>query len=202
MELDFLRSFGASLESLPPQLQQLIDRDSKQRFHQSLGATPYSMQMVLQQILNCPYCGLTKRMYLESKTLELVVLQFAQWTEDHKKLAHSKSLPFRDVEQIYQARDILNRDLINPPSLMELARQTGLNDYKLKLGFRQVFRTTVFGYVQSCRLELAKQLLSDRNLSIAAIAYRVGYASQSRFCYLFKRQFGMTPKAYRASLHL
>ncbi|MEH2312804.1 MAG: helix-turn-helix transcriptional regulator [Nostoc sp.] len=52
-------------------------------------------------------------------------------------------------------------------------------------------------YVQSLRLEQAKQLLRGTNLLIAEIAYQVGYESTSHFSYLFKRQFGMTPRKYR-----
>jgi len=88
-------------------------------------------------------------------------------------------------------------DIQNPPSLMDLARQVGINDYKLKSGFRQIFGTTVFGYLQTCRMERAKQLLAEQQLSIAAIAHVVGYASQSRFCHAFKQRYGMTPIACR-----
>jgi AraC family transcriptional regulator, transcriptional activator of the genes for pyochelin and ferripyochelin receptors len=51
-------------------------------------------------------------------------------------------------------------------------------------------------------MKLAKQLLAEGNLSIAAIAHKVGYASQSHFCQMFKRQFGMTPHNYRTSLRI
>lgn len=60
-----------------------------------------------------------------------------------------------------------------------------------------MFGTTVLGYVQSLRLEQAKQLLIETNLTIIEIASQVGYESLSHFGYLFKRQFGITPREYR-----
>nr|WP_235926987.1 helix-turn-helix transcriptional regulator [Gloeocapsopsis dulcis] len=85
----------------------------------------------------------------------------------------------------------------HPPALLDLAKLVGLNDFKLKQGFRHLFGTTVFGYLQTCRMEQAQQLLSDRSLSIAEIAQRVGYASASQFCHAFKRYAGMKPSDYR-----
>lgn len=102
-----------------------------------------------------------------------------------------------DLKRLHQAKEILTHRLTNPPSLMELSRQVGLNDYKLKQGFRHIFGTTVFAYLRACRMKRAQQLLIAQELSIAQVAHAVGYASQSRFCDAFKKQFGTTPKAYQ-----
>ena len=77
------------------------------------------------------------------------------------------SLPWRApaiVCRIHQAKDILIRQIDNPPSLLSLARQVGINDFKLKQGFRQVFGTTVFGYLHSHRMERAAQLLQGNHI--------------------------------------
>ncbi|MBW4568630.1 MAG: AraC family transcriptional regulator [Tolypothrix carrinoi HA7290-LM1] len=194
---DLLSSFQESFEELPVLLQQLIENPTKQRFHQPLGAITPAMRLVLQQILQCPFRETLRQMYLEAKVLELLVLQIAQWGENNLLL--QRSLFFRpdEIERLHHAKAILNQKLQNPPSLLNLARQIGLNDFKLKRGFREVFGTTVCGYVQSKRLEQAKQLLRGTNLAIAEIAYQVGYESTSHFGYLFKRQFGITPREYR-----
>ncbi|MBD2463171.1 helix-turn-helix transcriptional regulator [Oscillatoria sp. FACHB-1407] len=200
LDLPYFRSFHSTSEPLPVELQQLLQDHSIQRFHRSTGALSFAMQTALKSIIHCPYSGITKRICLESKALELLALQLHQWLEQHQQSTHTRSLHADDVERLYQARDILIRDIQNPPSLMDLARQAGINDYKLKHGFRQIFGTTVFGYLQTHRMEHAKQLLAERQLSIAAIAHTVGYASQSRFCHAFKQRFGITPIAYRTSI--
>ena len=73
----------------------------------------------------------------------------------------------------------------------------GLNDYKLKLGFRQVFQTTVFGYLQDYRMELAKELLAERTISVQQVARKVGYAHAGYFSAAFKRKYGVNPKSYQ-----
>jgi len=182
---------------LPVLLPQLIKNPTKQRFHQPLGAITPAMRLVLKQILQCPFRETLRQMYLEGKVLELLVLQIAQWGENNLLLKNSLFFRPDEIERLHHAKAILNQKLQNPPSLLNLARQIGLNDFKLKRGFREVFGTTVCGYVQSVRLEQAQQLLRGTNLAIAEIAYQVGYESTSHFGYLFKRQFGVTPRDYR-----
>jgi AraC family transcriptional regulator, transcriptional activator of the genes for pyochelin and ferripyochelin receptors len=203
LEVDprLLITFDAENSHLPLPLERLRQGNEGDRFHQSLGRITPAMQTALQHILQCPYQGATKRLYLESKVLELLALQIHQWTE-HTLSSNEASRPLRpdDIERLYHAKDILLQNADSPPSLMDLARQAGLNDYKLKRGFRQVFGTTVFGYLQIHRMDQAKQLLADSSLSVAGVAQRVGYTSQSRFCDAFKRQFNLSPRAYRMEL--
>ncbi|MBN4000976.1 AraC family transcriptional regulator [Nostoc sp. LPT] len=197
IDLERLRSFGMTWDNAPSPLRSLIEGKSAKSFHQTLNQSTPAMQQALQQILNCPYQGAFKRMYLESKVLELLVLQFDQLLKKQK--ASSSTLTFRstDIERLHLAKAILQRELEHPPTLLDLARLVGLNDFKLKQGFRHLFGTTVFGYLQTCRMAQAQQLLSNRQLSIAEVAQRVGYASPSQFCHAFKRHVGMTPSIYR-----
>ncbi|PSB23071.1 AraC family transcriptional regulator [filamentous cyanobacterium CCP1] len=197
-----LTIFDSENSKLPLPLQRLLEGDEGDRFHQSIGRITPAMQTALQQILECPYQGTMKRLYLESKVLELLALQIYQWTEHQTNSINKlpRSLRPDEIERLHHAREILIQSLEYPPSLLDLARQVGLNDYKLKQGFRQVFGTTVFGYLQTQRMIQAKQLLADSNLSVAGVAQRVGYTSQSRFCDAFKRQFDVSPRTYRMGL--
>ncbi len=184
------------LEQPPLLLQQAIHRAAPERFHQSLRQNSPAMQQALRQILSCPYGGLLRRMYLESKVLELLVLQIAAWTECSSQIDHP-TLRSQDIELIHEAAAILLQNWMDPPSLMELARQVGINDFKLKQGFRHVFGTTVFGYLLTYRMEQAKQLLLNSRLSVAEIARRVGYISPSAFSAAFRRHTGIPPKAFQ-----
>ncbi|MHC5771005.1 MAG: AraC family transcriptional regulator [Nostoc sp.] len=197
VDLERLRSFGMTWDNAPFPLRSLIEGKSAQSFHQTLNQSTPAMQQALQQILNCPYQGVFKRMYLEGKVLELLVFQFEQLQRKQKASSANLNFRFADIERLHLAKAIIQQQLEHPPTLLDLARLVELNDFKLKQGFRHLFGTTVFGYLQTCRMEQAQQLLSDRSLTIALVAQRVGYASPSQFCHAFKRHFGMTPSDYR-----
>ncbi|MGD1850107.1 MAG: helix-turn-helix transcriptional regulator [Cyanophyceae cyanobacterium] len=155
------------------------------------------MAIALHQILQCPYQGLTRRVYLESKTLELIALQLHQLNEDQSSLQPSPNLKPEDIARIYLARDILISNLDDPPSLLGLSKQAGINSFKLKQGFRQVFKTTVFGYLHAYRMEEARRLLELGKFNVTQISQAVGYAHSGKFAAAFKKKFGITPKTLR-----
>lgn len=203
---DSLKKFDQSYEYLPQPLRRLIEGDLTTRFYQPLGKTTAAMKQVLYQTLHCPYQGMMKQMYLESKALELLTLQFTHWTEDTQKSARFSQTETRlrsdDVERLYQARELLLQQLDNPPSLLSLARQVGLNDCKLKWGFRRLFGTTVFGCLREYRLERSRQLLATDQMSVTEVAYAVGYSSLPSFSKAFRKRFGSSPLAYNSQLRL
>ncbi|MEA5618331.1 AraC family transcriptional regulator [Cronbergia sp. UHCC 0137] len=187
----FCQWFGYKGE-LPKNLQPLI-RKPDQKYYERYGKTTSAMQMALQQLLGCPYQGNTKRVYLESKVWELMVLQVDQFLESQTVEINSKTLNAEDIERIHYASEILLAQLDQPPSLMELARMVGINDNKLKVGFKQVFETTVFGYLHDCRMERSRQMLAGGKLSVTETAKAVGFANRGYFAASFRRKFGVNP---------
>lgn len=161
-----------------------------------MGQTTIAMQVVLRQLLDCPYHGLTRQIYLESKCWELIALKLEQFNVTRESHS-SNGLKADDFDRIYAARAVLICNWQNPPTLSELARQVGLNEYKLKLGFRQVFGVTAFGYLWHYRMERASELLTQGNYNIREVATMVGYVRQSSFAAAFRKKFGINPKVYQ-----
>jgi AraC family transcriptional regulator, transcriptional activator of the genes for pyochelin and ferripyochelin receptors len=193
-ELEFFQQLvGDHFEQLPLELLHTLQQKSDRDFWHLDSTTP-AMQSILRQILHCPHHGVTRKIYLEAKAIELIALRLETI---NAVLEPVQPLKPDEVDRIYWARDILIEHLCDPPSLLGLARQVGLNDYKLKSGFRAVFGTTVFGYLQNERMELARSLLIDSAMKVKDVSDRVGYRKASQFAERFKRQFGVSPKEYQ-----
>ena len=203
LDLDILKSFEIEKVTIfPEELQPLFQGNQLPLFHRCVGKITHAMKLALHQILHCPYQGMLQRIYLESKVLELVALQFSQLIEKDSSSLSTVNLHAADIERIYQAREILFYHVHEPPSLVSLARQVGLNERKLKEGFRQVFDNTVFGCLYDYRMQQAQALLLNRDITIAGIAATIGYKSPTSFNAAFRRKFGLSPKAYQlAGLH-
>ncbi len=191
----FLQRLAAAC-TLPAELKPLIETEASSSFYRQ-GKTTSEMQEILRQILSCPYQGFLRQLYLEGKVLELSALQFSQFIDQSDSRFFNSTLKPDEIERIYQARDILIGQYHHPPSLLELARRVGLNDFKLKQGFRQVFGMTVFGFLREFRLEQALTLLSDRHLTVQQVAHAVGYSHTGYFAKAFKHKYGISPKAYQ-----
>lgn len=122
------KTFSQGFELLPSPLQVLINKSSPPRFHYPVGEITPAMFRVLQQIFNPPFQGMMKRMYLESRVLELLALQLNQFLDREQSGRTVANLRAIDIEKAYHARDILIRRVENPPSLMELAELIGLGE--------------------------------------------------------------------------
>ncbi|PIG94573.1 AraC family transcriptional regulator [Gloeocapsopsis sp. IPPAS B-1203] len=182
------------LTQLPAEVREVAASGDIKPYYRS-GITTPEMEVVLHQILHCPYSGLSKRMYLEGKALELLTLQFSQFVQSDRILKSSTLRP-DDIERIHYAREILLARLHDPPSLIELARIVGINDHKLKIGFRHCFGTTVFGYLHHCRMERSRQYLKAGGMTVSEVAKAVGFVNRGYFAASFRRKFGVNPGDY------
>ncbi|BAU12333.1 transcriptional regulator, AraC family [Leptolyngbya sp. NIES-3755] len=191
---------GDQPDVLPSELQRMLVRDEALPFSPVRKITP-AMHLALQQMLNCPYHGAIKQMYLESKSIEVLSLWFDQVrrldqvSSSNSPTQRSTTPQITEVERIYQAKNILVGQMDDPPSLLALARQVGLNDCTLKRGFKQVFGTTVFSYLHQCRMEQARSLLLEHRWSVTEVAHKVGYKNLCAFSTAFRKTFGVSPKA-------
>ncbi|MGV2830213.1 helix-turn-helix transcriptional regulator [Myxosarcina sp. GI1(2024)] len=192
IDLETIIRFVTKLNTVPKQLQGLIEDDKPQRFHFTLGGLTSQMQTTIEQIWHHPYQGAIARMYLEGKALELIAIQLARLTESELDTVKS-TLKSQSIARIYQARDILANQLENPPSIAELTEQVSISELTLRRGFRELFGTTVIGYLTSLRMMQAKLLLREKKLSVAEVSNLVGYSHLGYFAKVFKRQFGITP---------
>ena len=128
---EVLQAFATSTEGeLPRRLQHLVKYPHEALYYRQ-GNTQPLMNIVLQQILNCSYQGLLKRMYLESKVIELMTLVLDHESVIQQGKVKNGRLKPEQLERVHYAREILLKDLSNPPTLEQLARQVGLNDFLL-----------------------------------------------------------------------
>jgi AraC-like DNA-binding protein len=182
---DLLKSFGDHIASGKSIL--LTDQ---------WGAVDPQIQQAVHQIINNHYSGDVRQLFLLSKSVELLVL-----CAESCHLTMNKKQEFvktaGDKEKIIAVRDLINQRLSDPPSLIQIARSVGINEYKLKRGFKEIFNNTVFGYLTEQRLLLAQQYLKDTQKTAAEISFELGYSTPQHFNNVFKKRFGLTPDSSR-----
>jgi AraC family transcriptional regulator len=88
------------------------------------------------------------------------------------------------------------REVREAPTLSELATLCRLSVRQLTRGFRTSRGCSIGTHIADSRLEHAKRMLAGDE-SVKAIAYTLGFASPSAFCFAFRRAMGQTPREYR-----
>lgn len=200
--LSFLpERFLALAENTGPVMEGLAEniagkRTSSYKKRQNLPLTP-QMHTLIEGINLSPYQGGLRKLFLQSKALELLALQCAQLGELENRTTPVVKLFPADIRKVHMAREILLHDLQNPPSMALLARQAGLNTFKLKTGFKQEFGNSVFGYLKNYRLEQARDMIREGDKTVTAVAYETGYSTLQHFSNEFRKKFGISPKGMK-----
>lgn len=170
-----------------------LTRMSSERFFCRQTAGSPHIALIVEQMKQCPYTGTLQKLYLEGKAFELLAYHLDGAEQEEVRVQAVSKLKADDIRCLHQAKEILSHMWNQPPSLLELARLVGLNDYKLKLGFKELFGTTVFGYVRGLRMNEARKILEQGKANVSEAASMVGYHNLSHFSTLFRKTYGYNP---------
>ena len=153
-----------------------------------------AMHWVIRDIMTCQRTGFFKRMFLESKITELLLLQLEQISDSSQasivNLNGSLTDKMMVVKEYIETRDLRSC------SLSDLAKVAGTNEYTLKKAFKQMFGTTVFGYWNQLKMAEAKTLLMNGELTVSEVANHLGYKNPQHFTRAYKRTYGYVPSKW------
>ncbi|MDP5172507.1 MAG: AraC family transcriptional regulator [Bacteroidia bacterium] len=137
----------------------------------------------------------TRNLFFRAKVMEILSLYFTQGDDNKDEkcpFLHDES----NVEKIREVKQIVRNQMTDPPGLKELARLVGLNEYQLKVGFKNIYGTTVYKYLTDYRMDQARKMLDSGKYLVNEAAAEVGYSNPSHFIAAFKKKYGFTPKKY------
>jgi AraC family transcriptional regulator len=99
--------------------------------------------------------------------------------------------------RLNQVTDFLEAHLTEDVSLAQLASVAGLSETHFCRAFKQATGLPAHQYLLHRRIERARGMLRDRDVSLVEVALRLGFSSQSHFTSHFRRLTGTTPARYR-----
>lgn len=170
---------------------QLIGSRPLLQLQQSILDTP--ILQLASRIMNIPYTYNIRNIELESLALEILSYSLQIFVHDSNRTNLPAAITKSEFQRLQHAKEVLLKRMDNPPSLLELSRIIGMNDFKLKHHFKAVFGTTVFGYLRDIRMEKAILLLQEGMTSVSMAAAHVGYTNASYFASAFRKRYGMNP---------
>lgn len=111
--------------------------------------------------------------------------------------SHATTPPPREAQgEVKRVRDLIAADLLNPPTLTDMAALAGLSRYQVLRRFAQAYGVPPHAWLLQQRAERARCLIREGQ-SLAQAAAASGFADQSHMTRLFVRQFGFTPGAWQ-----
>jgi|GEM_PF-832799 AraC-like DNA-binding protein len=149
---------------------------------------------IIHEMMHCRYDEPYHKLYFDNKASLLLFLLLMQTLKPEEDYNHQEN---RHINSIIHAKSIITNDERYHYNISQIAKEVGLNEVKLKKGFKQIFGTGLYGFLLSARLQKAKELLEFTSKTVTEISHLVGYKSTSSFIKVFKNQFGYSPFVWR-----
>jgi AraC-like DNA-binding protein len=165
-----------------------LDGAARARRARELPLNP-RVKRTAEEMLKPPVNGPGVGFWFHAKILEIAAHALTESADElfcqrHKRVA---------LERIEQVKQILLKDLENPPALPTLGREVGCSPFYLSRIFSEHTGTTISRYLRNIRLERASELLRTGKCNVTEAAMTVGYSSLSHFSKAFAEMFGVCP---------
>nr|WP_255422570.1 AraC family transcriptional regulator [Treponema sp. Marseille-Q3903] len=138
---------------------------------------------------------LSTRLFFKSKIDELTAI-LIQKAEEFS-LPENRKIIASDRRTVTRITEYVNTHLSKNFLLSELAAEAYMSVSKFKYVFKAVTGQTFSDYIRQKKIEKACELLTQSNLYVAEIAYRLGYKNAGSFSVQFKEYTGVLPSDYR-----
>lgn len=177
---------------LPPQFAELAADHIESVALWQVPVLPAFLRIAREAKSN-PYRGAAKQFFLESKALEM----FSEFVTMLDQTPHAdKTLGEQDLKHLNDIRDSLVARYDNPPSLLELAAEAGMNYKKLNNKFQQAFGVTMHAFLRDYRLEQGRRMIAE-GMGVKETSNTLGYRHPSNFIHAYRRKFGHSPGGAR-----
>ena len=181
-------------QKLPPLV--LMNDFQKKVLHQQpamlVPVNQVASRSLLTSLFQLMQAGKRSSISLHSRSMALLSLCMETISEHPVWEPVTLSMP--EAQAVYLARARMEENLKLDWTIKELTQLTGLNDYKLKTGFHQLYHSSPADYLRDIRMEKAWQLLSGKKYAVSQVAEEVGYTNLSAFSKAFKKYYHITAR--------
>ena len=190
------KQFVDNEADLAPEIRRIIFNDINEAVVAPTRPMSIEQRAVVASLAEPPVAKAAQILWYQSKALELMA-HFLFVTKDpeffcmrHKRVAR---------ERVERVKELLARDLVNPPALEALGQEVGCSPFYLSRIFSREVGLTIPQYLRNLRMERAAELLRTGRYNVTEAATEVGYSSLSHFSKAFCETIGCCPVLYPAA---
>src|SRR6266404_1718859 len=185
-----------NVDGLEPEIRRIIFDDKNDTVVAPVRPMSIEQRNVIASLTDPPVAKAAQILWYQSKALELMA-HFLFPPKDPEFFCMRQKRVAR--ERVERAKEILARDLVNPPTLEMLGREVGCSPFYLSRIFSREVGLTIPQYLRNLRMERAAELLRTGRYNVTETATEVGYSSLSHFSKAFCETIGCCPVLYPAA---
>lgn len=192
----FSQHSNYDFQDLDPGLKELFkDTVSKKPFFYQ-GHYSIKSADLMDEMISRKYRGFLRVIFLEGKSLEMLVIQISQYQDDQSRGDWPRILRKSDIKKVDHVASRILANLGCNFTVESLAKEAGTNINKLQEGFKHEYNLTVNKYMQNKKLEAAKEMLMTSEKNISEIVTAIGLNNRSYFSKIFKEKYGVNPNYF------
>jgi AraC family transcriptional regulator len=185
-----------NVDGLEPEIRRIIFDDKNDTVVAPVRPMSIEQRNVIASLADPPVAKAAQILWYQSKALELMA-HFLFLPKDPEFFCMRQKRVAR--ERVERAKEILARDLVNPPTLEMLGQEVGCSPFYLSRIFSREVGLTIPQYLRNLRMERAAELLRTGRYNVTEAAIEVGYSSLSHFSKAFCETIGCCPVLYPAA---
>ena len=170
-----------------------------------LGSTNFdldriSIYLILKEIFANDSKDYIKTITLQALILNLIAIYLNYYQNRNNKKTPQKEVDIlleSDLNEFIEVVCYIHAHLSEQITVKEICDQFNINKNKLNLIFKKIVGQTTGEFIINARIEKARILLEQADLSISEICYDIGLSSRSYFSVIFREQLGCHPSEYR-----
>lgn len=190
------QQFVQNEADLEPELRRVIFGDKTQSVVAPARTMSIEQRGVVASLAEPPVAKAAQVLWYQSKALELMAHFFFAPKDPEFFCMRQKRVARERVER---TKELLRRDLANPPTLETLGQEVGCSPFHLSRIFSREVGLTIPQYLRNVRMEKAAELLRTGRYNVTEAATEVGYSSLSHFSKVFCETIGCCPVLYPAA---
>jgi len=187
------KQFVQNESDLEPEIRRLIFGDEDKSVVAPARPMTMEQRSVVTTLADPPVAKAAQILWYQSKALELMA-HFLFAPKDPEFFCMRQKRVAR--ERVQRAKELLARDLANPPTLEMLGQEVGCSPFYLSRIFSREAGLTIPQYLRNLRMERAAELLRTGRYNVTEAATEVGYSSLSHFSKAFCETIGCCPVLY------
>ena len=197
---DHLQEQLADCESeLDPQLRRAVFSENEKNIVSTPRPMAAEQRSIVSSLLQPPVPRAAQSLWYRSKALELMS-HFLFAPNDPELFCMRQKRVARD--RVERTKELLARDLAQPPSLESLGQEVGCSSFYLSRIFSREVGLTIPQFLRNLRMERAAELLRSGKYNVTEAATEVGYSSLSHFSKAFCETIGCCPVLYPMAKHI
>lgn len=189
------RQFAAVMEGLKPEVRRWMEGKAGDPLLLDLRDVPPHLLVLREHVLHPPVPPSAYPVWYEGKLTELLASFLFKPNASPELFCQQQHRLNRELTD--RILHLIERDMVNPPSLEMIAKELDRSPFQLSRIFSETTGQTIPATLRKFRMERAAALLRDTRKPVTEIAFKVGYSSIGAFNKAFSDQFNANPTAYR-----